>query len=320
MADLIRALILVKTPLALFAFVSLIFLFAFRTQRVPELFFGLAGEKLTKERFAQLLHRFMWLGFSSFVLTCGVAVVGQILAYKTQAQPLSLNELRDELKNSTVSEDQKQAALKAYSESLALIQEHELAQAIEALQKSMEAIPTLSAQTTLAYLYQKQGDQENARKYATSAQALANLQGDSLAQVRLRQLSEGNENKAGTLGLVGDKTPFPAGGKSLEGAVGILPGLYIAPRDLRGGEFQYFKVRLKAGQTLRIDVRSPDTGGQADASIYDANGGLKKTDYAYGRSTLKTVQWTAEAEGLFYLSIGSPSGLNANSVFRVSIQ
>jgi hypothetical protein len=45
MTDLIRALIQIKTPLSLFAFVSLIFLMALRTRRVPELFFELAKEK-----------------------------------------------------------------------------------------------------------------------------------------------------------------------------------------------------------------------------------------------------------------------------------
>ena len=87
MTDLIRALSQVKTPLSLFAFVSLVFLVAFRTKRVPELFFGLAREKLTKERFAQLLHRFMLFAFTAFVLLCVMAVAGQVLALKTQPAP-----------------------------------------------------------------------------------------------------------------------------------------------------------------------------------------------------------------------------------------
>ena len=37
MTDLIRALIQIKTPLSLFAFVSLVFLIAFLAKRVPEL-------------------------------------------------------------------------------------------------------------------------------------------------------------------------------------------------------------------------------------------------------------------------------------------
>jgi len=322
MVDLIRALIQVKTPLTLFAFVSLVFLAAFRTKRVPELFFGLAKEKLTKERFAQLLHRFMVFGFVAFVLLCAMAVMSQVLGSKTQPQPLTLDDLRDELKKSDASEDQREAALKAYADGLAYVQQHDFAQAIQALQKSIEAIPTLSAQTTLAYLYQKQGDQENARKYAASAQSLANQRGDSLALVRLQQLSDRGSGE-GADGMVGAKKPFPEGGKSFEEAVAISPGRYITTRDLAGGQFFYYKMRLKAGQTLQIDFRSPDTGGQTWASIYDANGDFKEgggTSFS-GHSELKTVRWTTPVEALLYLSIGNNEwGNAANSVYRISIQ
>ena len=73
MSDLIKALIQVKDPLTLAAFFSAVLLLAFRTRKVPEMFFGLLKEKLTKERFAQVLHRFMVLGFSSLCVLCAVA-------------------------------------------------------------------------------------------------------------------------------------------------------------------------------------------------------------------------------------------------------
>ncbi len=61
MVDLIRALIQVKTPLTLFAFVSLVFLMAFRTEQVPKMFFSLL-KKLAPEQLAQLLRRSMLFG------------------------------------------------------------------------------------------------------------------------------------------------------------------------------------------------------------------------------------------------------------------
>ncbi len=61
MVDLIRALIQVKTPLTLFAFVSLVFLMAFRTEQVPKMFFSQL-KKLAPEQLAQLLRRFMLFG------------------------------------------------------------------------------------------------------------------------------------------------------------------------------------------------------------------------------------------------------------------
>jgi tetratricopeptide (TPR) repeat protein len=323
MTDLIRALIQVKTPLSLFAFVSLVFLMAFRTKQVPELFFSLAKEKLTKERFAQLLHRFMLFAFSAFVLLCVVAVAGQILALKTQPRPLGLDDLRDELKIASGSEDQKQAALKEYADGLAHIQERDFAQAIEALRKSIASIPTLSAQMTLAYLYQKQGDQENAKKSATAAQSLANLRGDSMAQVRLEQLSAGRSREGGS--LVGDKAPLE-GGKSFEEAVTILPGLYITTQDLTSGVFQYFKIRLKAGQTLRIDFRTTDSASGligAGASIYDTDGVLKQSADSYSKSSAPgTVQWSPAVNGIIYFSIGNHTAYpnSAKTVYRISLE
>jgi len=323
MTDLIRALIQIKTPLSLFAFVSLVFLMAFRTKQVPELFFGLAKEKLTKERFAQLLHRFMLFAFTAFVLLCLMAVAGQVLALKTQPRALTLDDLRDELKNASGSEDQKRAALKEYADGLAYVQQHDIAQAIQALEKSIASIPTLSAQTTLAYLYQKKGDQENAKKYATAAQSLANLRGDSMAQVRLEKLStsDGTEG-TGSRGLVGDKVPLPEGGKSFEEAVGISPGLYITKHELAVGVYQYFKIRLKAGQTLRVDFRTADVGGGAGASIYDSDGVLKQSAVQNGAGGLGTAQWSTTVNGIIFLSIGNrsiwPNGVN--TVYRISIE
>lgn len=327
MTDLIRALIQVKTPASLFAFLSLVFLMAFRTRQVPELFFGLAKEKLTKERFAQLLHHFMLFGFIGFVLLCVVAVTGQILTLKTQARPLSLDDVKGELNNLSAAEDQKQAALKRYADALADIQRHELEHAIESLQKSIDAVPTLSAQTTLAYLYQKKGDQANAVKVASAAQLLANQRGDSLAQVRLEQLSQAGGAESKAQGMVGaQKKPLPEGGHSYEEAVSITPGLYVTTHELASLSFQYFKVHLKAGQTLRVDLRTPDTiGSAAGASIYDADGVLKTSDYILNeRSALKTVQWSSPADGTVYFSIGNGAGAgwanSANVLYRISIQ
>jgi hypothetical protein len=80
-------------------------------------------------------------------------------------------------------------------------------------------------------------------------------------------------------------------------------------------------VRLKAGQTLRIDFRSPDTGGRAYASIYDSNGALQQGDGAGGRSELKTVRWSTSVDTLLYLSIGNNEWENdAGGVYLISIQ
>ena len=191
MSDLIKALIQVKDPLTLAAFFSAVLLLAFRTRKVPEMFFELLKEKLTKERFAQVLHRFMVLGFSSLCVLCAVAVAGQILARKTQAQALSLQDLRRELANVGTPDDKSTAALNSYAEGLARINAGQIAEAIAALRKSVDQVPTLTAQYTLAYLYGKQGDHQQAREYAVKASTLAQTRGDSLAEVSLERLAGG---------------------------------------------------------------------------------------------------------------------------------
>jgi hypothetical protein len=200
----------------------LVFLAAFRTKRVRELLFDLIKSGDPKPRLSKLLNRFMVFAFAAFVVVCGVAVVGQVLAYKTQAQPVPANDLRVESNTSSASQEQKEAAIKAYSDGLAQAHLHNIAQAIQDLQASIGAIPTLSAQITLAYLYQKTGDQENARKYTAAAESLATQRGDTLAQVRLQRLRDSSPKAES---LMGDKKPFPEGGKSYEDAVAISPGL-----------------------------------------------------------------------------------------------
>lgn len=324
MADLMRGLIQVKDPLTLFAFVSLVFLVAFRTKKVPELFFGLAKEKLTKERYSRLLHRFMLYGFIGFVLLCGSAVTGQVLALKTQAKPLTLDDLRAELKNRNLSEGQRQTAENSYSEGIAYIQQRDFDRAIQSLQSSINAVPSLAAEYTLAYLYQKKGDAANSSTHAAAAQSLANRNGDSLAQLRLEQLAATGSAQSARPGLIGEKATLPQGGASFEDARPISPGLYISTEPLNGNQYRYFKLRLKAGQVLLVDFRVPDVSNMpatAGATVYDSNGApLKESHIIATRSGVGSVQWNASIDSTLYLSVGSEYGNGAGTVYRISIQ
>lgn len=321
MADLIRGLIQVKDPLTLFAFVSLVFLAAFKTKQVPEMFFGLAKEKLTRERFSQLLHRFMLYGFAAFVLLCGTAVVGEVLALKTQAKPISIEDLLAELKQLNVSEDRKQSAATSYSEAMAYVQQKEFDSAIQSLQNSINAVPSLAAQYTLAYLYQKKGDAANARKHAVAARVLAQEQGDSLAQVRLDQLSAAAVAQSEDRTTIGPKTPLPEGGRSLDEAVPLAPGLYGLTSEMGSKVYRYYKMRVKAGHSLIVDLRTSDTGIYAAASIYNQAGEIKAGDgIVAGRSQLRTVRWDVPTDMLVYVSIGSEFRTEANTVYKISIQ
>ena len=113
MNELIKALINIKDPFTMLAFLAVVVLLALRTKAVPELFFGLLKDKLTKEKFAHLLHRMMVYGLTVFVVLAGLAVLAQVLAYKAKAQPSSNAEMVAELKNLKADEAAKQKVWKS---------------------------------------------------------------------------------------------------------------------------------------------------------------------------------------------------------------
>jgi len=318
-----HGLIQVKDPLTLFAFISLVFLVAFRTKRVPELFFNIAKEKLTKERFYRLIHRFMLYGFTAFALLCASAIAGQLLALKTQAKPITLDDLRSELARSKASDSQKDSALTSYSDGIAYIQQHDFDKAIQSLQNSIQQVPTLAAHYTLAYLYQKKGDVENAKTHAVAAQSIAARNDDSLGQLRIQRLtsSPGGSAPTNAEGWLGDKKPLPDGGKRFEDASWISPGLYVLNTGLGANDFRYYKIRLKEGQTLVVDMKSTDTAFDAGASIYDGDTVLKRWDVIPGsRSDLRTVKWSVPTDTVLYVSIGGLAGASANTFYRISVE
>ena len=334
MSDLIKGFIYVRDPLTLFAFLSLVFLIAFKTRRVPELFFAVAGKKLTREHFSSLLHRFMLYGFSGFVLVCGVAVVGQVLAYASRNRPYSVEDARKEIATSSVSEEQKQAAVKAYSEGLDAVKKEDFDQAIQSLQASLNAVPTLTAEYTLAYLYKKKGNLREASKHATEAIKLVKP-GDPMALVRAEQLAKSvsaeanSDNPPNNLGTTvkcqmigGRKSPFPTPGKSLDEATEISPGLYIWNESLGAGDNRYFKMHLRSDQTLAIDFRTPDSGNPpAGATIYDGNGDNKVAEFNYmQRSSLASIAWSPSTDGWVYFSVGSMSGVAPGTLYCLSVR
>jgi len=336
MSDLIKGFIYVKDPLSLFAFLSLIFLVAFKTRRVPELFFALAGKKLTKEQFSSLLHRFMLYGFGGFVLVCGVAVTGQVLALASRNRPYGVEDARKEIAASSVSEEQKQNAVKAYSEGLDAVKKEDFDQAIQSLQASLNAVPSLSAEYTLAYLYQKKGNLGDANKHAAEALKLVKP-GDSMAQVRTERLLNSisgeaySGNPPNSLGTTekcqmvgGHKSLFPTPGKLIDDATTISPGLYIWKETLSGNDRRYFKMHLRPHQTLAIDLRTPDSGGSAGATIYDANGEKKaEAPIWYERSKLESIAWSPSTDGWVYFSVGDIGynhGVVPDTLYCVSVQ
>ncbi|HYX29378.1 MAG TPA: tetratricopeptide repeat protein [Pyrinomonadaceae bacterium] len=305
MSDLIKALINVKDPFALLAFLSVVLLLMLRVKAVPALFFGLLKDKLTKDKFAFLLHRVMIYGLVVFVLLAGLAVVGQILAYKTKAQPATLAEIQTELQSTTGDDGAKQKALQQYQNGLALIDQNKFDEAIESLKASLQQVQTLSAEYTLAYLYERQNKPEEARQHAAKAQELAQQQGSSLSQVKTADLSReiAAKSAAPPPVLSADKHALPMGGDSLERAVRISPGAYLGQEDWPK---KYFSIALRANQTVKITfITSDDQPDMSNSTVrfYDRDESFLIGNYTSGRKSKGIVEYKVTADGTYFLSL-----------------
>ena len=135
MAELINGLAQVRDALSLIAFLSLVALVAFRTKSVPELFFGLLRDKLTRQQFSKLLSRAMTLTTVGFVLLVALAALSQYLHSQTQPNALTVADLRRELANVKTSEDQKIQAKSQYREAMDWLRERDFNRAIASLQE-----------------------------------------------------------------------------------------------------------------------------------------------------------------------------------------
>src|SRR5260370_31961768 len=150
MAELVKGLIYVREPLALVAFLGIVLLAACRIKKVPELFFGVVRDKLTRQHFSQLLSRFMYLGFAAFLVLGLLAYAGQLLSSKTQPGSLTLDDLRRELSGLKNPPEEKLRAESNFATAVELVSKNDFEGAIASLQKPLPAIPTQAAQELLA--------------------------------------------------------------------------------------------------------------------------------------------------------------------------
>lgn len=326
MSELIKGLVHIRDALSLIAFLSLVPLVAFRTRKVPELFFGMLRDKLTRQQFSALLNRFMILVFIAFLTLVSLAVLAQVLNYLTEPGGLTIDDLRSELARLNNPDDQKIRAEAQYNLALALLDRQDLDGAIASLEKSIAAIPTLTAQEMVTYLYRQKRDFERESRAWERAVKTAREKGNRLAMVRLDRISSprGVPTAEGPRDLIGDRTPLPDAGDRFESATEMRPGLYEC--TLKGGCFSWwYTLALKAGQGLVIRLRSPPSGGLAGAGVYGTNGqfhaqagdgvGTMRGN-AGPMSTIHEVEWTARSTGRHFIRIDADPG----TVFRFDIR
>ncbi len=325
MVELIKGLAQVRDALTLIAFLALVLLLAFRTKKVPELFFGLLRDKLTRQQFYALCHRFMTFSFVAFLALLPLAVISQVLGHLTQPTALTLSDLRRELATMQVADEQKRHAEAQYKLGIDRLGERDLTGAIASLQESIKTLPTLTAQEMLTYLYRQKRDFANASVAWEAAVKTARERGDALALARLdNDGAPGSVPDAeGEHDLIGAKNPLPKGGNDYESAQAISPGLY----ECAGPEVceWWYKLGLRAGQRLLVKFRSPPKGGLAGMTLSGTNGEILNhkgdgPDTMRGNAgpagTIYQFDLTVVASGMYFLRpIADPK-----TVYRIEVQ
>ncbi|MHB8270469.1 tetratricopeptide repeat protein [Bradyrhizobium sp.] len=312
MVELIKGLAQVRDALSLIAFLSLVALVAFRTKTVPELFFGLLRDKLTRQEFSKLLGRAMTLTTVGFVLLVALAGLSQYLHSQTQPNALTVTDLRRELAIEKASEDQKIRAEAQYRQAMDWLRERDFNRAIASLQDSIKAVPTLTAQEMLTYLYRQQHDYSSAQTVWEAAEKTARSRGDAIALARLDNstVPPTLPDVEGEHDLIGAKTPLPDGGNNYESAATIPPGLYECVTDACSGS--WYKVSLRTGQRLRIKFRKPPSWSLTGVALYGVNGesldqkgappGSARGNVG-GEAKIDQIDWVAKASGWHYLRV-----------------
>lgn len=325
MTELIKGLVQVRDGLSLIAFLSLVLLVAFKTQKVPELFFGLLRDKLTRAQFAALLHRFMTIALVVFLALVSLAILAQVLSHMTLPNALTIDDLRKELAKLQANDDKKLHAEAEFKLAMEQLNQRNFDAAIASLRESINAVPTRTAQEMLAYLYRDKGDAGNEATAWEQAMKLARQKGDAIAEARLDRVSvpAGVLEPQGDHDLIGSSASLPIGGDRYETATKLSPGFYNCSAA-KGCFSWWFTLYLHVGQDLKVKFRTPSTGGLAGAAIYGTNGdpqagagdneGTMRGN-ASAAGTLRTVDLVSPASGWYFLKVYADAG----SVYRIQV-
>ena len=314
MSELIKVIVSIKDPFTLLAFFAVILLLAFRTKKVPESLFRLLGQKISRERFYVLVNRMFLYSFAVFVVLCGIAVLGQVLSYLTTARAASVEEVRQQVALRKADAAASQRAIAEYEKALELSGQNKLDEAIAALQASLKAVPTATAQETLALLYQKAGNRNAAIRSAEQAVLEARGSGDAVQTVRAERLLASVTTPTQTkpvqscppgAGLIGAKLNLPPGGEDFETAPLLTPCVYAGQFDIEKSQPVYYKVALEAGQTVRVVIRTRAVDPKSTTvRLHGRDGGFIRGASASSESTVTSpLEYKAGESGAAYVQL-----------------
>jgi hypothetical protein len=328
MSELIKAAVSIKDPFTLLAFLAVILLIAFRTKTVPESVFKLVGEKISRERFYQLVHRAFLYVFAAFLVLCGVAVLGQVLGYMTTTKAASLEELKQELALRHGDDNAARQAMEEFQKGLAQAQDHKLSDAIASLEESLKAVPSAAARETLALLYQKAGDTKRAIQLAEQAVASARESGNPVKTAKAERLlsavsaspsASTPKSCPSDAGLIGPKLDLPPGGDAFETATLLVPCVYKGLTDTENNQWRYYKLAVPRGKTLNVVMRTRDGDTPwTEIRLHGPDGANLSGYSAQGDSVLtKPIEFKADKPAVVYVGV---NGSVRNSAFDFSLR
>ena len=270
--------------------------------------------KVTRERFHQLLNRSIAYTFIVFLLLCGIAILGQVLDYKTTVKAASLEELKVELQASQADREAARQAIAHYEASVVMAQNRKVGEAIASLEASMKAVPTATARETLALLYQQVGDQPRAMRLAEDAVRSAREHGTAVEKAKAARLLDTvrvtrphvTSACPADAGLIGPKIDLPGGGEDFENATPLVPCIYSGVADISGGAWQFFKLSVPQGRTLRVVMRLRSNNAEATwIRLHGPDGGsLTEPHYAFQESSITgPLEYKADAAETIYVAL-----------------
>jgi tetratricopeptide (TPR) repeat protein len=293
MSALIRVISSVKDPFTFLAFFSLVSLLAFRTKAVPKLFFDLLNKKLTREHTAKLLHRSMLLGFSVFVLLSLLAALSQTLAYKIQIKLPEGEQMRQEVQRlkrlPSETLERSNGAIKSYEEALVYVDRKDFDHAIQSLKESISNIPTLTAEYTLAYLYQQKDDNENARKHATEALRLARNNGGAFDIARAEKLLRDIGGSQDIVNLAAPENGGEIVATSDQSLMGLVNGKEQQTRVDNAELIFGFKEKTASISKVSWLIGGTDSSNVKDFEILVSNESLTSGFKSVGKFTTQNI-------------------------------
>lgn len=172
LSALIEAMVNVRGPFTLLAFLALVLLAMVSVGRLPRMISELFKSKLTNAQFYALARQAMTFSFAGFTI---LALSGFTLEVLTRAEVTDPDEVEEELEgDSSVSPDAKQRAVELYANGYAAYKSGDFDSAVDLFTRSAEIAPTAGTEIALSTIYAEDlGDTRRAKRHARRASELS---------------------------------------------------------------------------------------------------------------------------------------------------